>query len=70
MLHVYILLDNLAHIFLAERASHLRQKPMMTWQMRRFFLKWLKEKTRGLLVSGALAGSALLGFLIFLKTIR
>jgi len=33
---------------------------MMTWQKRRFIPKIAKEKTRGLLVSGALAGWAIL----------
>ena len=35
-----------------------------------FALKSLKKKTRGLLVSGELAGSALLGFSIFLRIMR
>jgi len=54
-----VLARNFPHhysVYDAERKAHRHQKPMMTWQKRRFALKWQVQKTPWLLVSGAAPG--------------
>ena len=45
-----------------ERKAHQHQKPIRTWQKRRFVLKWQMRKTPRLLVSGEAPGSAFAWF--------